>query len=263
MRLFETMLVVDGRAVHLEEHFARMRRSAEALGFPALSLDAFRETLGSVTLTGEAVRCVYRDDGTLHAEPIAIPAATLERRQNARAITLDASIERTLPEHKLVEHYAVAREALQFALGNGANEALFVEDRHSCLSPPSSSPSDDGNQPEGHAGVPVLHEACLEGTATNVFAVRGTTLVTAGENILPGIVRAWTLARASELGLTIEFRAPCAEELREGAFLTGSLTMLAPLRALDAQPCRAPGDAFDELARLYREEIRRQNAPRD
>ena len=45
---------------------------------------------------------------------------------------------------------------------------------------------------------------------------------------------------------------PVLARHREGAFLTGSLTTLAPLRMLDGAPCLAPGGVFDMLASSYR-----------
>ncbi|HET7434236.1 MAG TPA: aminotransferase class IV, partial [Thermoanaerobaculia bacterium] len=72
--------------------------------------------------------------------------------------------------------------------------------------------------------------------------------------VLPGIVREWLLARANDLGYTIEPRAPTVDELREGAFFTGSLTELAPLRVLDGASCRPPGEAFGELLQAWRAE---------
>jgi branched-subunit amino acid aminotransferase/4-amino-4-deoxychorismate lyase len=35
--------------------------------------------------------------------------------------------------------------------------------------------------------------------------------------------------------------------LREGSFLTGSLTLLAPIRSVDERPCREPGEILDAI----------------
>jgi len=206
--LFETMLVANGRVVQLEEHYERMAISCIALGFP---LPDFRVSLDT---TNEAMRCTYFPDRPLQVTAFAIPAATRARREHGRAITLDPSWKRTLPEHKTTD-YDVCTRALDHAVASGADEALFVT-------------------PEGNV---------LEGTATNVFAVRGTTLITAPSGMLPGIVRGWVLAQ----GFTIEKRAPSVEEIRDGAFFTGSLTTIAPVRTIDGLPCAPPGAVFEEL----------------
>jgi len=251
--LFETMLVHDGRVVLAEEHLARLTRSAAALGLalpdgkefhrlvedirsagfqpagpPASSRPVSPSPAGSQR-TGRleagapfAIRCVY-DGTTLTAEARPIPPRTLSRRERGRAITLDSSLARTLPEHKLVEHYAVCERALEQAFDADADEALFLT----------------------HNG------RVLEGTTTNVFAVNANALVTAPENVLPGITRAWVLEQAALLDIDVELRAPTLSELRDGAFLTGSLTTLAPLRLLNGEECRAPGAIFDALAERW------------
>ncbi|HEX6642003.1 MAG TPA: aminotransferase class IV, partial [Thermoanaerobaculia bacterium] len=88
----------------------------------------------------------------------------------------------------------------------------------------------------------------LEGTATNAFALNGSTLITAARGILPGIVRASVLEHAGVLGLDVIERAPTVDELCDGGFLTSSLTLLAPLVEIDGRACRALGRAFAELS---------------
>lgn len=241
--LFETMLVVRGRALHAEEHLARMTASCDALGFPRPDSVAFRREIdlacAAVPAEEAALRCAWiaggrADDAsawTLGASVGEVPRVTLFRRERGRAITLDGSFVRALPHHKTTS-YAVCVVGLQRAIAGDADEALFVTR-------------------EGFV---------LEGTSTNVFAVRGGTLITAplSEGILPGIVRAWVFSAASRLGLSIEERAPSIGELREGAFLTSSLTTLAELRMIDGRACRAAGSSFDQLRELWLSEVRRE-----
>lgn len=231
--LFETMLVRRGRIVHLEEHAARMIASAEALGFPAPDRDELRHCARSAARSNApegGIRVVWVASSSvwmLSADAIDVPAATLSRRERGRAVVLDHSIRRSLPQHKLTS-YAVCTIALRDAVRAGADEALFA----------------DG---DGHV---------LEGTATNVFAVAGERLVTApvSAGLLPGIVRAWVLGAAVSEGLEIEERAPSVEELRGGALLTGSLTTVCALRELNGVPCAEPGAAVRRLIQRYAEE---------
>ncbi|HET8774148.1 MAG TPA: aminotransferase class IV [Thermoanaerobaculia bacterium] len=220
--LFETMLAFRGRIVQFDEHVERMARSCRELGLEPLDEGAFRDAaLASVWEAEHALRVVY-EDGTLSATAFDIPAPTRSRRTYGRATTLPAAMARPLPRYKRVPDDLDWRGVIP----PRSDEALFVT-------------------PEGHI---------LEGTSTNVFAVRDDVLITAPDGVLPGIVRAWVLAR----GLRVEERPPTVDDLRGGGFFTGSLTTLAPIRTLDGEACAPPGETYTELARLYDEMFRRR-----
>ncbi len=228
--LFETLLVSRGRVVQLEEHLGRMTRSAAALGFPSPDADAFRrEARSAAEAVREeaALRCIHvassAEEWTLAVQVLPIPPLTLSRREHGRVVTLDAALTRALPEHKMTS-YAPCVIGLRRAVVAGADEGLFVTR-------------------DGHV---------LEGTATNVFAVTERALVTSPTGVLPGIMRAWVIEEAARLGLAIEERCPSVEDLREGSFFTGSLTLLAPIRLLNGASCRDPGEVFAELAERWR-----------
>lgn len=212
--LFETMLAIDGRIVQLDDHITRMARSCRELDLPPLDEEAFRDAARRVSYNGEhAVRVVY-EDGMLAAMAFAIPEVTLSRRTRGRAVTLQRR--RPHPQHKRFPEDLHLRDLIP----EGADEALFT--------------TGDG--------------AILEGTGTNIFAVRGDVLITAPDGgVLPGVVRAWVLER----GMEIEYRSPTAGDILNGAFFTGSLTTLAPVRMLDGRACAPPGPAFAELVRSY------------
>jgi branched-subunit amino acid aminotransferase/4-amino-4-deoxychorismate lyase len=223
--LFETMLVVGGQAFDLSQHSRRMADSAAALGFPLPSERAFRSAVARAVrgVRGEcALRCVYAEDTTrwrLVASTFPIPATTLRRRKGARVITLDRSLVRSLPQHKLTS-YAVSLIGLRQAIDAGADEGLFVDRRG----------------------------RVLEGTTTNVFAIDGETLITARDGILPGIMRAWVIEHASR----VVYRAPTVDELRNGSFLTSSLTGLAPITTVDGVRCAPPSATFASLVERRR-----------
>lgn len=211
------MLVSRGHLVLATDHLERMTRSAEALGWARPDAEEFIR-VATLAATHDAVRCTY-DGRRLTASGRTIPAATLSRRALGRAVTL-RPLARVLPEHKLTGLYGVCELGLELAIDAVADEGLFVTG-------------------DGHV---------LEGTTTNVFAVTTHSLVTAKERILAGITRAWVLREAAGLGIPIEERPPSVDELREGGFLTGSLTTLAPLRVVDGGACRRPGPLYDQLA---------------
>lgn len=224
--LFETILAIDGRAVLADEHFERLASSASALGFPSPGHAAFDHAIAQLLAgqTGEhVIRCVYiaSDCWQLFATASPIPPATLARRERGRAVLLDRSFLRALPQHKLTS-YAPCVIALRHARDAGADEGLFVA-------------ADSG---------------ILEGTSTNVFAVAEDHLVTApvSAGILPGITRAWILRAAANLGIAVEERPPTVEELRRGSFFTGSLTTIAPIRSVNGLPCEVSNSIVAALA---------------
>ena len=234
--LFETLLVVRGQVFHVDEHFRRLAASCRTLNFPPPSERTFRAVVARAaqqSLDEAALRCLYiatgmdLDDGAswqLTATTGPIPPITLRRRKGARVITLDRNLARALPEHKLTS-YAASIVGLRNAIDAGGDEGLFLDRRG----------------------------RVLEGTATNVFAVADSTLITAPvkAGILPGIVRAWVLDHASRVGLEIIERTPTVDELRNGSFLTSSLTTLVPIVKLDGVACARPGRAFLQLRRMY------------
>ena len=215
--LFETMLVSGGRVIQRDEHFRRMRASCVALGYPVVDTETFANAVAAVP--DGAVRCTWHpDDGRLEVVSFPIPRTTLLRRERGRAVTLDRTFMRSLPQHKLAP-YDVSVAGLRHAVSMDADEGLFTDH--------------EGN--------------VLEGTATNVFAVSGKTLITAPAGILPGVVREWVFAQPD---FTIAERPPTPAELRRGGFMTSSLTLIAPLRMLDGAPC-ATSEAVVELAGRY------------
>lgn len=235
--LFETMLVRRRRAVDLPAHLERLNASCRALDFPLVDALHFertvRETAEESQAEEVALRCLWvplRTDGgwSLVVTTSAIPPLTVERRAGARVIVLGREVARSLPQHKLTS-YAVCELSLQEARRRGANEALFT----------------------GRGG------RILEGTSSNVFAIDGDTLLTAPlrSGILPGVVRAWVISNAPRAGLRVVQRAPSSDDLLRGSFLTGSLTMLAAVRAVDGRESDAPGEAFNRLRELYLEHI--------
>jgi branched-subunit amino acid aminotransferase/4-amino-4-deoxychorismate lyase len=236
--LFETLHLTGGRAVLAHEHIARMQRSARELGF-ASPAGSDLEDLIAAALADERAESALRIDWiatgddlesieswTLSSSLRPIPEVTLRRREGAHVILLDHSAARSLPRHKMIAHSA-AFLALREAVERGANEALFTD----------------------------CSGRILEGTSTNVFAVPGTTLITAPvkAGILPGVVRQWVLTQAPLMGFSVEKRPPTREELLAGAFVTGSLTTLAPVVTVDGVEAEDRGEIFHELRRLYRE----------
>lgn len=244
--LFETMLAIRGRAAFADAHFQRLASTAKRLQLPLPPRAEFERLLRSrlrpLAAEPEAVLRVqwlaqstpYDDDSSwrMVASTGPIPSATLARRRYGRAVTMPREIVRALPFAKTTSWLAETL-ALRDALASGADEGLFVDARG----------------------------RILEGTSTNVFALSGNRLITAPEgSVLAGTVRAWVLSNAASVGWRVVERPPSRAELLGGAFLTGSLTKIAPIRRLDGVAC-APlsGPAFESLRRAF---LRASTEPR-
>jgi branched-subunit amino acid aminotransferase/4-amino-4-deoxychorismate lyase len=231
--LFETLLVRDGRSIAVEAHYERMAESCRRLGFALPSrrrffslcdaLDGAEERLLRILwlATSERLESVrsWRLDRLLRP----ITPLTIARRGGARVILLDARWRRSLPEHKTTS-YAAPQLAIRQAIAAGGEEALFVDSRG----------------------------RILEGTSSNIFAVRGRTLITApvSAGILPGTVRAWVVANCPRLGLRVVERSPTVEGLLAGSFITSSLTPIAAVKGVDGKSA-VQHPVVEDLLNLY------------
>jgi 4-amino-4-deoxychorismate lyase len=230
--IFETLHVRDGRPFLLDEHLARMSRSATAL-----QLD-LPEPARLVALAGEVVArwpsqlegslrltCTRgREDGgppTVFATVSAVPPAIRRaRREGITVLTASLGIPAELRPHapwllggaKTVS-YAVNMASQRWAQGRGADDVLWVSADGYCLEAP---------------------------TSTLVWLSRGRlcTVPAADTGILAGTTAAWLLRHAGQLGYTAgeEMIAPGALSAVEGAWLVSSVRGVAEIRTLDGVP---------------------------
>jgi 4-amino-4-deoxychorismate lyase len=242
---FETLWVLEGRPVFARGHWQRLVASCRALEVPPPASESARKAIEAALAAAPrrreaAMRWSYlavgRDLGSqrawkFFAMVFPVPPESRRRRLGARAITLPRGWQRLTPKWKTID-YRASVAGVRRARRRGANEALFVD-------------------PRGRV---------LEGTASNVFLVAGRRLLTPPERagILPGIVRGWVRTNARRAGLTLRETLFPAGRLREGAFLTASLTGLAPLVSLDGRRCLPPGPGFERLRDLYLADARRE-----
>ncbi|MBI2213808.1 MAG: aminotransferase class IV family protein [Acidobacteria bacterium] len=235
---FETILVVRGVPVLLEVHWRRLATGAASLRFPAPSQEAFERAAyhaaGEVAELHEAsARVSWLALGHDVQDPRSwklvalsgpVPAATLQRRKRGRVIVLGRHVPRPTPGLKTVS-YVPSVLGLREAHEKNADEALFTDARG----------------------------RILEGTTSNVFAMRGDVLITppVSAGLLPGVMRGWVVARALAAGLTVRERLLTRGDLLAGSFLTGSLTKIAPIRFVDGVRAAQPGDICRALAKAF------------
>ncbi len=246
--VFETLRVRDGRTFRLAAHLERLHATAAGLG-----VDVEPSVLvGAVAAVVEANRHLGTDlvvRITCSAGPFELtspfpgrgagPATVVVTAQRTRAAGAPplppasghlVDLHRPLGTWKTTS-YLVALVAGREARRHGASDALLCD----------------------VAGRPV------EAATANLFAVSGTTLVTApvDAGVLPGITRAAVMAVATEMGLTVDERAMSRHELRTAAeaLLTSAVRGVQPLVVLEGRPVGdgTPGPTTRRLATALRE----------
>lgn len=230
---FETVLLVGRRAVLWDAHVDRLLATLARFELPAPTREAVlalarREISGAPGEPGgeRAMRLAWIAAGAdvddvsswrLDVSIRAIPPATLDRRRGARAVTLPPLFQRDTPVAKSTSYFA-AVAGLRYARKHGGDEGLFT--------------SPDGSY--------------LEGTSTALVAWNGGDLAFTPLPVLPSTMRAAFLK-----GGGVEKRL-LREDLLGGAFLTGSLTKVVPLLALDGETCERPSAMLERIGEFNR-----------
>ncbi len=221
--LFETIAVVNGKALWLEAHLARLGAAAAELGIAAdlvLIRTAIASLLGEagahvlrVTLTrGAAARGLASggDNPSLIATRDPLPRGFLLRPVRLATSTIRRN--EFAPSSRLKTlSYADAIAAAREAAASGADDALMLNT-------------------SGRAA---------SSTIANLFLLKGSELITPdlSQAILPGIMRRAVLDLAPGLGFTPVERAVWPEELAtaDAVFLTNSLRLIRPVTELDGR----------------------------
>ena len=180
MAWFETMRVVDGRLVRAEQHAARARRTASALG--AQLDERWTDWAGELAATlpagTHALRAGFFAAPSAPKARVLCEARTLEAPPDPLQVAVVARLDQgddPLAALKLHARLAWTRARAQ-AHALGAYDALLV-DRQGNLT---------------------------EGTIGNLLALRGGRLSAPVRGVLPGIGRAAALAAARDLGLEVD-----------------------------------------------------------
>jgi len=253
--VFEALRTHHGKLVFLDQHLARLERSAErVLIRMPVSLAQFREeVLGAVSGHAKAecyVRIILTRgsalslglDPDLAENPkrvvlvtdLKLPPVEIHERGIAAVIErVERPSDAVGVASAKIGNYLVSVLALRAARAAGASEAL-LEDAH-------------GN--------------VLEGATSNLFAVLGGKIVTAPESaaILSGITRARVLEIASAAGYTIELRAIRHDEIARAdeVFITSSIREVVPVVNIDgvAVGTGEPGPVARDLLLRFRDSV--------
>ena len=244
--LFETMRAYKGIAFAIEEHFHRMRTSADILGLPVPDLDwptiitelleknglANQDAWVRLTITrGPAEPRVIPPDlakptSILMVRPLDREIATHQKR-GVKVALLPFSRHGFIPEHKSL-NYLPAVVGRVLAMYHGAYEGLFVRSDH----------------------------VLTEGTTTSAFIVRDGTLLTAPEGgILPGVTRHAVMELAQANNIRVLEREITTTDLRlaDEAFITSSMIEIIPIVQVDEAALGKghPGPVTTKLQKLY------------
>ncbi|MEV4759111.1 aminotransferase class IV [Micromonospora sp. NPDC049559] len=244
--LFETMHVRDGRPWLLDEHLARLARSAATVELPLPAVTELTELVESACAgwpaeTEGALRlvCTRGPEGggptTVFATLSEVtPGLRRARRAGISVATLPLGVSAAaragaswLLAGVKSTSYGVSLAARRWAARHGVDDVLWTST-------------------EGYA---------LEGPSASVVWLDGSTLATVPAErtgILPGVTARWLLDHADALGLTAAERLVTPAELAGasgGVWFTSSVRGLAEVRSLDGvhRPASPHTDALLDL----------------
>lgn len=261
--VFEVLRTYDGRPFAVDEHLARLRRSAERVFITlpvddatlrreidaALALargDTSRESYVRVVVTRGTGPLSLDPDTATHplrvilVEPVVPPPRDAYLHGIALAsVSARRAVDDTAASGAKVTNYLANLLALREAHGRGAQEALVVDAR-------------------GHV---------VEGASSNVFVVTAGRVATPPESagILVGITRAHMLRAARGLGVPVDERDLLPDDVygADEVFITSSIRELLPVVRVDDRTIGsgAPGPVARALHRRFRESAGMGNHP--
>lgn len=222
--VFETIRTYGGKAFALDEHIRRLERSSELVGIElpitrealaaeveqALATAGNAESYIRVMLTrgtgplGLDPAHVMRPFRVIFIEPLTPLPATMYR-DGVSVITYRTERASDAAHGAKVGNYLAGMMALRVARQTGAHEALILD----------------------------ASGRVTEGTTSNVFIVRGQTILTPPDDagILLGITRAKILEIAPLVGLSVQFASLVPTDLTtaDEVFLSSSLREILPV----------------------------------
>lgn len=241
--VFDFLITYNKRPFHLKEHVARFENSANEIGLKmqhsnSQICDIVLETLHRNSHHTESnIRMVYTggispDGVTPQGNGILMVMVTPKLElpdwwYTDGAPVATVMMERFIPTSKST-NYLNAVFAQQTAKKQGAIEAIYVDRKN----------------------------RVLEGTTTNIFGLKGSTLVTPPDGILPGITRGVVLKLVEDKH-DVELRHIDKEELTafDEMFISASNKEIVPVIKIDDMVVGngRPGRQTMAIMRLFRE----------
>jgi branched-chain amino acid aminotransferase len=257
--VWEGLRLTDGRIFGLEEHLARLRRSAHALAFDAVPADA--EIIAEIrrTLAANGMRDGVHIRLTL-TRGVKLTSG-MDPRLNASGPTLIVLAEFKDPVYDLAGITLVTS-----SVRRPAPDCLDPKIHHNNLLP-SILAKIEANVAGADDAVMLDHRGFIaETNATHVFLVlypagNGPVLATPSTASCPeGITRGAVLALAAEARIPVavgDYTLPQLYNASE-AFVTGTMGGLAPVVAVDGRRIGdgGPGPVTKQLTELYAARVR-------
>jgi D-alanine transaminase len=251
--LFETMKASNGRVLFLKEHMERMKKGARSLSISS-------KPLTGISKDGGVIQELIKKNGLLVGSSCV--KITLTRGVGGEAHLPKRGNTPTL----IITAKPVTQKEIKRLQSRGAN-AITVESQLRTNAHiknlnflPSVLAKMEAKKKRAYEAILTYKGNILEASASNIFIVRGSTLITPPDDgsILPGITRGVVLRLATASGLkvkTVQVKRAALQGASE-AFLTNSIIEIVPLVKVDSSQVGSgrPGTLTRRLQKLYREE---------
>ncbi len=252
--VFEVLRTYGARPFALDEHIARLRRSAAKvfIDLPVDEVTLTREVDMGIHAAGNDesyVRfMITRGSGPLSLDPatathplrvlLVEPVVPPPREVYVEGVALASArahrtVDATTAVGAKVTNYLPNLLALREAKSKGAQEVLVIDER----------------------------DRVIEGATSNVFIVRGRRVATPPESagILPGITRAHVIAAAAAIGIPCDERMLSLDEvyMADEVFITSSIREVVPVVRVDDRVVGtgSPGEVTRALHTRFRHAV--------
>lgn len=237
--VFETLRTYDGKFFKMNEHLNRLLESAQSLDLDhPWSKSELKErlitTLNKTELDEASSRIIItggKDQGLMEPEdPVLIitikglheyPDEFYE--EGVKVITVEGK--RTFPDAKSLD-YLIGYRSVEKAREEDAHEAVYTD--------------------QGRV---------LEGTTSNIFAIKDDIIVTPAEGVLPGITRSFVIKLAKEDYQVEERKLPLSALYgSDEVFLTSTHRQILPVTQVDEHEIgEGPGPVTENLMEKFKE----------
>ena len=230
--IYEVLRSVKGCPVFFNDHMERLTESVKLKNKVALAdVTALRRAIITLTRSEKKkvanIKIVFNyNNGTSNVlvyfiEPI-YPTDD-QYKKGVKGILFSG--ERKDPESKVINH-KLRSSIYHKLMGNGAYEALLVTE----------------------------NGLITEGSRSNIFFLKGETLVTAPDNmILNGITRKHILEICSNQKIVVKMKCVSVSEIKEydSVFMTGTSPMVLPFYCVDGNYFNVSHPLIEKLRKLY------------
>jgi len=221
--VYESIRVVRGRALFLEDHLRRLLHSAEIL--------KLEHTLDTATMSEWVEALIQKTE----ADAFNLKILLIGGKDAASATLFIMPLAPLFPDKRLYDHGAKAITV---------HHERYLPHAKSLNMLPSFLSYRKAKEAGCYDALLIDREGCItEGTRTNFFALRERTIFSPPKkDILEGVTLMHVLDVAKTNGFTIEYQPMPLESLisYDGAFLTSTSSKIMPLAQVDDTALQIP-----------------------